>query len=969
MTTTLLSFLDPEEPSCSLPLGQTKYFLSQISTPFASLSVNVRSLRKNFNGLLALLHTLDFPFSLIFLSETCLSTDEHHAFPIPGYKSISVPRNQHGGGNLLYYLDDLTVNLLPDLSGIFNSFESLFVSINCNSKNLTFGNVYRPPGKSIPEFNSEFPNKILCKLPNRNVVISGDFNINLLEPCNNNNLTFAMNLSEKNFCPRITEPTRVCSTVVSDTATLIDHVWDSTDFQSRSVVITDPVADHFPVFTVFNLPFLNPKLEVTKRMINIHRKKRFSDSFDIFLDNYFNRGSFSDPEFALTCLMSHLSQNIKNAFPTKTKSVKPISNKSPWITYELQSLIHKKHMIFRKCKQGLLPFSEFRSYRNLLLKVLRLAKRIFLRDKFNSVSKDQKATWKLINKCFNSNSNSNAPKELRTPNANITDDDAIANSFRDMFQSHMISSDSNSGDNPSMPPISERSIFFTPFTTSEIIIIISKLKKDSVHTSEFPVEIIQLIAPKISLFLTRAFNSCLEQGLFPNCLKYAFLSPRHKKGPKYLRENYRPIANLNIFSKIFEKLIYSRLMAFFSSTQVLSNFQFGFLPNKGIEKAALTLLHDLYEAKIQNLTSLAVFIDYSKAFDTIPHDILLEKLYHYGIRGHILDLIKSFLTPRTYQIRIRGALSSPITSSIGTPQGSSLSPLLFILFINDIVSKIKHSRVLLYADDLVIYNSNSNLTTLKTEIQYDLDEIARYSKSNKLALNSSKTKIMQFKSKPNTPIINIVLNSTPLESVEEFNYLGLTIDNKLTFKSHILKITKKLNSVNRVLYLLSFSLPFHILRKIFFSIGYPHVHLHIIAWGGANQSTLYPLKIALNKIIRNIKSHSPYFNSDTNQAYNELNILSIQKLYKFRLAEFTYSALHNNNYILQDFVHYHSLSHSYGTRQFNQFRIPVCKRTSDKSFFVFQAIKHWAELKNCLKDEPTLRRFKHAYRQVLLKEL
>ena len=197
MTVSLLDFLEPDEPSTTLPPNQCKHLVSKLNSPFTILSLNIRSLRKNFNNLLALIYTLDSPFTLIFISETCLTESEHLAFPIPGYDCISEPRNQKGGGNMLYFQNHLTCNKLTSLSAVFNSFESLFVSISINNIDYIFGNVYRPPNKSITEFNIEFPQRILRKLPNKNVMISGDFNINLLDDCNNPNVSFALNFSEK----------------------------------------------------------------------------------------------------------------------------------------------------------------------------------------------------------------------------------------------------------------------------------------------------------------------------------------------------------------------------------------------------------------------------------------------------------------------------------------------------------------------------------------------------------------------------------------------------------------------------------------------------------------------------------------------------------------------------------------------------------------------------------------------------
>ena len=766
---------------------------------------------------------------------------------------------------------------------------------------------------------------------------------------------------KKNLVPKVTEPTRICSTSVSHTSTIIDHVWDSFNSPTKSIVISYPVSDHFAILSLVSIPNNNRKT-VLKRTINVNRKRDYIARFDAFLDNFFRNGSFADPEFAISTLLTHLSENINSSFPVRSRTVKAISIRSPWITRQLIPLIHKKHLIFRKCKLKQLPFSKFRAYRNLLTKTLNLAKKIYFHKLFLEAKGDQKSTWNLINKCLKKKDKFDAPPEIRLGHEIHTNDDEIANLFMHKFFPENSTPPNNSNasttDRSFDPPLNSRSAFFTPITTSEIISVISSLNKDSIHTAEYPVELIQLIAPKIALFLTRAFNSCLNLGIFPECLKSSIIKPRFKKGSKFSLDNYRPISNINVFSKIFEKLIYSRLISFIESQQLLSETQFGFLRNKGIEKAALTFLYDVYSAKNHSLSTAAVYIDYSRAFDTIDHNILLYKLHCLGIRGHLLNLFESFLSSRRYRVRIRSSLSDPVISTVGTPQGSSLSPLLFIIDINDVVSHMGKCKVLLYADDIVLYHSKSDSALLQSEIQADINKIYSFSTANKLLANTLKTKFMLFKASSNSPDIKLNLNNEDIECVKEFKYLGLTIDNQLSFKTHILNITKKLNSVNGAIYSLSFKVPSYILRKIFYSIGHPHLNLHIIAWGGASLSSLYPLNIALNKIVRNIKSNSVHYNLNTNDSYNALNILQVSKLYKLRLSEFIYCSLHNNRYITQDFLVEHGWQHEYNTRRVSPFILPRSRTVGAQTFFVFKAFKLWPSIPQNVKDSPSSRSFK-----------
>ena len=969
MSCSLLDFLDPEQESTTLQLGQTKYFLSKIGFPFSILSLNIRSLRKNFNNLQALLHTLDYTFSVICVSETHLTDDEHKIYNLPGYDCLSVPRNQFGGGVLIYYLSTMNCTLLPEISKIFNNFESLFISWSLNGAKYIIGNVYRPPGKSLNSFNQEFSEKIIESLPSTNVYISGDFNINLFESCTNNNIDFALNLSEINLQTKITCPTRVFSTSVSTSSTLLDHVWDSTSRPSEHIVISHPISDHFPTLSIYDMPYKNTAQTYPARTISTKCKREFCARFDLFLDTFYRLGSFTDPESAMTILLTHLSDNLNTSFPIRLKTEKARKVKCPWMTKRLEELVHKKHSIFKNCKRNIFPFSQFRIYRNML-KLLELAKALHYKTHFSEISSDSKATWKLINQCLNKEKSDKYPIEFLHNDAIINDDNEATNIFaKSFFEIKKPQAPHNRLHSSRFLnfPIHGNSAFFQPFTNSEIIIAISQLKKNSFHTSEIPVELIQLIAPKLSLFLTPLFNSCLDKGIFPQCLKSAFIKPRYKKGKKSLISNYRPISVLNTISKIFEDVIYSRLINFFQTNNLFSPQQFGYLKGKGIEKAALTFLYDIYQAKLEGLSSAATFIDFSKAFDTIDHKILLRKLYCYGIRGPPLQLISSFLSNRIYQVRLRSSLSNPISPGpTGTPQGSCLSALLFIIYINDITTHLKHCKILMYADDLVLYHCSSDIRKLQSEMQSDLDTVSSYAEESLLYINLTKTKSMFFKATPNTPTIDLTLHNQDIEQVDQFTYLGLIIDKRLTFKPHILHITKKLNTVNRTIHCLSSKLPFNILLRIFYSIGFPHVNLHIVAWGGAIQSSLYPLNIALNKIVRNIRSKSHLFNLSTYEAYNKFNILTVNKLYELKLAEFMFCGIKNNGYILQDYITHYRWNHSYHTRQPSEFRLPLCRSTNDQIYFIFRALKLWSTIPTKLKELDSITNFHRETKLYLL---
>ena len=300
-----------------------------------------------------------------------------------------------------------------------------------------------------------------------------------------------------------------------------------------------------------------------------------------------------------------------------------------------------------------------------------------------------KKTWEIINILRGKQKKSMKP-HFFIDNKHIFDRRVIANEFNKYF----VSVASKLNDNIKIEPIPNNSykkflhseasqlhsIFLNDCTDVEISEIISELQNGK--SSDIPISVIKKISPVISPMLAHHFNHLMKIGKFPDELKLGKITPVYKKDDRELLENYRPISTLPIFSKLFEKVIYSRLYSFLSSKGILHEKQFGFRKQHSTSHA-LNFSID----KIKNCLSngdhvLGIFIDLSKAFDTIDHAILIDKLEHYGIRGRALTLLKSYLTNRKQYVSALGETSEKLLVTYGVPQGSCLGPLLFLIYIS-----------------------------------------------------------------------------------------------------------------------------------------------------------------------------------------------------------------------------------------------------------------------------------------------
>ena len=274
--------------------------------------------------------------------------------------------------------------------------------------------------------------------------------------------------------------------------------------------------------------------------------------------------------------------------------------------------------------------------------------------------------------------------------------------------------------------------------------------------------------------LTLLINQCLHTGIYPSQLKLSRVKPLHKAGDKTQFGNSRPISLLPSLSKIFERVIFDQLLAYFTNNSLLCENQFGFRPEHSTELAALKLVNSLIAQMDSNNVPVNIYIDLSKAFDTLNHSILLSKLEYYGITGRSYDLLKNYLFNRSQYVEFNGhtSISNTLPISTGVPQGSVLGPLLFLIYINDLPLVSHIFDMLMYADDTTLYY-NINQTITAETINRELIKISQWLGANKLSLNVAKTKFMIFHASKKSVIYSeLQINGNNIERVTQFNFLG-----------------------------------------------------------------------------------------------------------------------------------------------------------------------------------------------------
>ena len=300
-------------------------------------------------------------------------------------------------------------------------------------------------------------------------------------------------------------------------------------------------------------------------------------------------------------------------------------------------------------------------------------------------------------------------------------------------------------------------------------------------------------------------------------------------------ENYRPISILPAISKILEKNIFNQLHDYFQDNKLYCKNQYGFRRNHSTEYAALELIDRVILDMDKGEIPFSICIDLSKAFDTLDHKILINKLQYYGIKDTALDLFQSYLSNRRQYVQIGNNKSDTTAITTGVPQGSILGPQLFIIYINDIIKFSTIFHTIIYADDTTLVGKFRDFKicnghSLSENINYEITKLTDWLNVNRLSLNTKKTKLMIFhtpQKKFDMPTIKI--NNTELEQQTHFNYLGITINKHTKWDGHVKKIAIKISKASGIIFKLNDVLPYNVLITLYNALILPHLTYGILA--------------------------------------------------------------------------------------------------------------------------------------------
>lgn len=852
---------------------------------------------------------------ILCISETkLLSTDLERDLHIPGFESIRKDRGKNrGGGIAVYYKSRLNVKLAHPTIHL-KSCEYLEIDIAISRrKKAKMVVIYRPPNSNLPNFLESLDHNLqtlITKHPTTPIIVTGDMNIDLHENTQSTVKTEYLNLLHSHGLKQtIDKATRI----TPSKCTLLDHM-----------IVNHHIVDYFS--EVHDLGFTDhqaiilswrTKYEYAKQAhqhITFRSFKKYdSGKFkaDLQSKNWSDCLILDDPDEIWSKLKQSLIELWNIHAPMKTIRIKQNTSNKPWINNEILKLIKKRNELSLKAKttRDAEDWKRYKQARNKVNNIMSRAKFWYYRDKFEKCDKPSDL-WKPVKNLLN---------KMKVKQQEIPDPETLATFFSESpVEVQMNIPDSQNVFWEYMGPRSQVDFDLKPVQEVDIKKIIKILgSKKAPGEDGIDNRLIKDGGDTIISLLRHLFNMCILKCRIPTDWKTAKVSAIHKKGDRMDPKNYRPISLLSTASKLFEKLIAGQLTTFLERSNLLAKEQHGFRRHRSTLTSLLMLTDKIYQNIDSGKPTVAVFLDLSKAFDIVDTNILIHKLEHYGIRGTSLQLFRSYLTSRNIFVAGNGMVSNRKEVKIGVPQGSILGPLLYIIYTNDFINSLSSSQAYIYADDTAITVSDNDATRALETMQEELSSASSWFAANKLKLNAAKTQLclfgtpQQLRCFREATTTQVVINDAVIRESKFVNYLGVTLDNNMTFDDHIKSLSGKLTRTLGILSNIKHLMPMNIRKQVYNGLILSNLDYCSTIWGHTSKKNIRRLEKILNRTCRNVLDIRDRKYSAT-EMYKALKWLPLKEKLEYNKAVDCYKIVTKMyhtplDFIRSDTLHHHNL--------------------------------------------------------------
>ena len=890
----------------------------------------------------------------------------------PGYRSLRKDRSDEfkqthgkssGGGVAVIFKEDLKLKPVNDLNCPAD--ETLWVSLSMNQRNIILAVLYRPQYLDVSYIHKLDTALQKANTMSKNLVLIGDFNIDLLKNDRESH-TLIEHLEGHGLKQHIIGPTR--SDLKSES--LLDHLWTTDSMETTSGVVSG-ISDHAGIYAIIPGRIDNSDpVPKTGRSYKLYNPEKTRADFQNILEmsSFEQEIENKNVDRASQTLSDAVLEACDNNAPEKVFKQRNEIQAAPWFTPELESLKVQKEeaLILHRCLRTRQSKEKLRKLTNTIKSIKRKLKREHYDAKISQHKDNSKKLWQILKEATRTlaDDRNTEPDELNKP---------TANNFNHFFATiGKTTLEKLDVTEPTFLPTTNHGFSFEPTTSEEVEKLIDSMKENTATGyDKIPAKILKDLKPILSKPLSQLINISFELSIFPCNMKHATVRPIFKnKGSENDPQYYRPISVLTSLSKIVERAAVNRLVNFLESEDKLFRSQHAYRRYHSTT-TSLIEINDFIHHELENKRIPAIIAtDLTKAFDSVSHGLLLNKLQNLGLHQSCTSWIASYLADRTQTTKFSSVESDKEKVLAGVPQGSILGPILFIAYTTDLATEVDQCKFVSYADDAALLISASSLKQLKNKIESNISAVQNWYTRNGLLINSEKTEFMIFKKGASLEIsVNSGVNRVQIQSKECLKVLGVFVDSNLTFLKHISQIRKRasnaIRNISRSRHVLGLSSRILLTN----ALVVPHYNYGDVVYDGCSAEAKQALERNHNYAARALLGKSKF--SSATEALNELNWIPLSQRRRIHQGVLVHKALHHrsSHHVISTFSNLLP-QHQHSTRQKDQNKLNSQQhrtRLFEKST-IFKSVQVWNAIPKDIRSTESTKLFKDKLQKFYIDE-
>lgn len=855
--------------------------------------------------------------TVLCLTETWLTMKTVYDACLQGYDAVGYYRRcDHIRGGVAVFVKSGAASEVRFLDfGRAHSVEIHFESVTVEFKRaICIVAVYRSTDGNFKIFCRQLSLLLNCLVPKyKQLILCGDLNVNRLKPGNKETRQLQDLFRSYQLLSLVDKPTRI----FGGSQSVIDYIVTNVNNNIHWKIVDFPASDHnAQVLTWDTFESERPSVYINVRSTAACNLEEFRylfnrDCLDLQLE-------VDDIDTVFNTFWDHFLHCFNVACPQRRVKVKSPCEK---LYFRYDTNLKEMHENLRLLghinnvlndEQFRMRFKEFRRQFNCSV---RKSKREYYSRLISASANKTRKLWEIV-RFRTGRVRTRDEISLKIGDHVIVNRKLVADELARHFSTEVkdrlrqLYGDGR-GTGCTTEAMRSVSLFFPPIQVSEMLTIVLRLKN---HTApgidEVSAGVVKCCASEVAFYLTAVVNRAVTLGQYPSVLKRSLVVPIYKKGDPCSAENYRQVALASVFSKIMERSIYEKIWDYLEKHNILHPSQHGFRSGHSTETATCEFVQHVADEVDKNKFVAGIFFDLSRAFDTIDLSYLSEKIHCLGIRGPVNRLLVSFASERQIIVKNRDVLSESCDIDVGTPQGSVLGPLLFILYVNDLARYISGARIFMYADDTSIVVSADTYEGLLMAVGSVLNQFDSWCERNRLLINYSKTVAVEFSGMYKIPHdgLTFSVSGNRIETVDSVTFLGTVLDRRMDWSAHISSVCTKLGRAFYAMLTIRNSVDDEALLQIYYATVQSILSYNLVVWGQAAE--LHRVFVLQKRILRMMFRMEP--RQTCREVFKDKGIMTVVSLYLYKLLLYIHK--NKNRFTLNSDVHDYSTRNAQSIR-------------------------------------------------------